>query len=132
MDRELFNILSRHEALNDEQLDSKRMEMVGEGLGELSSEWFNMVEFSYNIGQYEEVLSIDELGATTSIIIVCLDKDDIDDPFLEDEELLESMMKQTDYVGEIARIIKIDDSVHLDSAGIHPRREDQVSIEVWA
>jgi hypothetical protein len=131
MDRELFNILSRHEALTDEELDEKRKEMMGEGWDKLDDEWENMVEFSYNMGQYDEVLAIEELGATTTIVIVVVDRDDVEEPDLEDDKLLESMMRQKNYVGEIARIIKVEESVWLDNAGTNPQDEQAINIAVW-
>lgn len=131
MDEDLWQAITGKEALDEEELDSKRKEMLGVGWDELEEEWENMVKFSYNMAQYDEVLSIEELGAATSIVIVVLDMNDIEEPGIEDEQLLRSMASQSNYVGEIARYMMCEDEITLSSAGTVDGREGSVQLEVW-
>lgn len=131
MDEDLWQAITGKEALDEEELDSKRKEMLGVGWDDLDEEWKNMVKVSYNIGEYEDVLGVEELGATTSIIIVVLDMNDVEEPGLTDEQLLRSMASQTNYVGEIARYVMHEEDVSLSAAGTVDGRDGSVQLEVW-
>lgn len=131
MDKDLWEAITSKQPLDDEELDNIRKDMLGVGLDDLDDEWRNMVGFSYNIAQYDEVKSVEELGAATSIVIVVFDEDDIEKPRLENENLLYSMARQPDYIGEIARFVLVEKELRLNSAGKVDGREGTIQIEVF-
>jgi hypothetical protein len=131
MDKDLWEAITSKQPLDDEELDNIRKDMLGVGLDDLDDGWRNMVDFSYNIAQYDEVKSVEELGAATSIVIVVFDEDDIEKPRLENENLLYSMARQPDYIGEIARFVLVEKELRLNSAGKVDGREGTIQIEVF-
>lgn len=131
MNEDLWQAITGKEPLSKKELNSKRIEMMGLGWDELDEEWENMVKFSYNIAQYDEVLSVEELGATTSIVIVVLDISDVKEPNIVDKELLKSMASQTNYVGEIARYVTHEEDVALAGAKAPEDRDGTVEVDVW-
>lgn len=132
MNRNLFNEITSLEALTTEEIASIYKERTGKDLDELGDEWFSMVEFEFNIEQYDEHVAVNELGAGTAIVIVKLRKRDVEQPFLSDQNLLDSMAVQMDYIGEIARFIKCDESLRFDSAGEAQYDEDIIELSVAA
>lgn len=131
MDRKLFELVTDGNWLTEFELDAKRREMVGEGLDELDEEWMDMLRFSYQMHQFDVLKSVEELGATTTIIILVFSECDIEEPDKTDRELLKSMQRQDDDVGKIARYIELDDSLDLDGAGRMDRREDYIGLYIW-
>lgn len=131
MDEELWQTVTGKEPLTDNELDSRRKEMIGEGLDELEDIWMNLLKFQYNMEQYDELLDIHELGATTTIAILFIHSDHVDEPQLVDGELAQSMRTQDDYVGEIMRYIELDDSLEIDWAGQSETVKGAVEVGVW-
>lgn len=131
MDRILFEEVTGGKWLTDEELDTKRKEMMGVGLDELEEEWMDMLRFSYQMHQFDVLKSVEELGATTTVIILVFSEDDIEEPDKTDDELLKSMQHQRGEVGKIARYIELDDSVTPDSAGRMERRDGYIAVHVW-
>jgi hypothetical protein len=131
MDRQLFEVVTGGKWLTDDELDDKRREMMGEGIDKLDEEWMDMLRFSYQMHQFDVLKSVEELGATTTIIILVFEADDIDEPDKTDHELLKSMQRQCGDVGKIARYIELDDSLSLDGAGRLNIREDCIGLYIW-
>jgi len=131
MNEELWQTVTGKEPLTEDELDSKRKSTIGEGLDELDDIWMNLLKFQYNMEQYDELLDIHELGATTSIAILFIHSDDVDEPQLIDEELAESMITQDGYVGEIMRYIRLDESLDIDWAGQSEIVEGAIEVGVW-
>lgn len=131
MDRKLFELVTGGEWLTEDELDQKRREMMGEELDALDKEWMDMLRFSYQMHQFKIIRSVEELGATTTIIILVFSEDVIDEPDKTDRELLKSMQRQEGDVGKIARLIELDSSLSLDGAGRMERREGYIGLYVW-
>lgn len=131
MNKELFKEITGQKPMTEEELNNKRKEMVGEGLDELDDEYMNMLEVTYNIANIDEVVAVEELGAATTVIIVVLDKDDVVKPHKEDNELLESMKQQDNYVSDVALYMSEDNDVNIQTAGTVPARDNTVQIEAW-
>ena len=131
MDRKLFEAVTGGKWLTEDELDAKRRKIMGEGLDEMGDEWMHMLRFSYQMHQFDALSSVDELGATTTVIILVFSEDVIDEPDKTDEELLKSMQRQDDEVGKIARYIELDYSLDLDGAGRLDRREEYIGLYIW-
>lgn len=131
MNQELYEEQTDEDWLSRDEMDEMRRERLGAGMDEVEEEWMNLVRFSYQMEVCDVVEWVEELGATTTIAIVVVSAEDVDEPDKEDQELLESMMKQDNQVAGIATVVDEDESLSLAAAGWHPRKDDYVSIEVW-
>lgn len=130
MDMELFEAITGHDAFSAEELDSKRRERIGEGLDELGQEWYSMLQFEYQMEDFDSIRQVVEFGATTTTVCLYFHVDDIAEPHLEDQALLDSMMRHKGEIGQISRYIHLDDSLVLDAAGKVPDDDNLIVLYV--
>lgn len=131
MDKELFEAMTEKEWLSRDELDSMRKKRLGEGLDEMGEEWLPLLRFSYQMEQFDILHHVGELGATTTIVILGFNEDDIDEPDLEDDELLRSMMCQDGEIGTITRYVELDPTLRVEGLGRSQHQDGVIVMHVW-
>lgn len=116
LDKELFEEVTGKRWLSDEEMDKMRTKMMGGGMEELDEEWMvNMVRTEYQLEQFDIVESVQELGATTTVVFVYVSKEDVDVTESENNNsIFEGLKATAGEIGKIARWIDAEKSLDFD------------------